>query len=317
MKVAPFLLSIFLLAACSQPETYFERIPAQQTGIDFVNEIIEDDSLNIFQDEYIYNGGGVGVADFNRDGLSDLLFTGNKVRSRLYLNLGDFRFQDASLGFEGLDAEHWVSGVSIADINADGWPDIYFAVTSSADSVERQNQLWIHQGLDKNGIPAFREAASQYGIADQGYSVHSAFLDYDLDGDLDLYVLNNIVDYNVPTTYRPKLKDASANNNDQFYRNNGDGTFTNITKEAGVRYEGYGLGIAVGDVNKDNYPDLYISNDYIANDLLYINQQDGTFRNQSEQYLSYQSKFSMGNDMADINHDGWPDVMTLDMFPKD
>ncbi|MFK7921550.1 MAG: VCBS repeat-containing protein [Bacteroidia bacterium] len=311
-----FVLPLLFLQACTQTGPSFERLPSSQTGIDFVNEVIEDDSFNIFQDEYMYNGGGVGVADFNLDGLPDLVFTGNKVQSRIYLNLGDFRFQDISAQFEGLNADYWVSGVSIVDINTDAWPDLYFAITSSADSVERQNQLWINQGLDTQGLPTFREAASQYGIADQGYSVHSTFLDYDLDGDLDLYVLNNIVNQNVPTSYRAKLTDGSATNNDQFYRNNGDGSFSNITKEAGIIYEGYGLGIAIGDVNKDDYPDIYISNDYIANDLLYINQGDGTFVNQADTILSYNSKFSMGNDMSDINNDGLADVMTLDMFPE-
>ncbi len=316
MKQLLFLFPILVLIACTPTGPSFERIPSSQTGIDFVNEVIEDDSLNIFKDEYMYNGGGVGVADLNQDGLSDLIFTGNKVQSRIYLNRGDFKFEDISAQFAGLNNEFWVSGVSVVDINTDGWPDLYFAITSSADSVERQNQLWLNQGLDDKGLPAFREAATQYGIADQGYSVHSAFLDYDLDGDLDLYVLNNIVNQNIPTSYRPKLTDATAINNDQFYRNNGDGSFTNITQEAGIIYEGYGLGIAVGDVNKDDYPDIYISNDYIANDLLYINQGDGTFINQADTILSYNSKFSMGNDMSDINNDGLPDVMTLDMFPE-
>jgi len=264
----------------------------------------------------MYNGGGVGVGDLNQDNLPDLIFTGNQVKTQVYLNKGDFKFEDISDQFSGLDASTWHSGVSLVDINADGLLDVYLTVTTNPNPESRRNQLWINQGIGSDQIPTFKEEASAYGIADTGYSVHAGFFDYDLDGDLDLYVLNNIVNNQVPTSYRPKLADGSANNNDQLYENTGNGTFKNVTLEAGIVYEGYGLGLAIGDVNKDGYPDLFISNDYVANDLLYINQQDGTFKNEAETLLAYSSQFSMGNDMADINQDGYPDMMTLDMLPE-
>ncbi|MEM7656187.1 MAG: VCBS repeat-containing protein [Bacteroidota bacterium] len=264
----------------------------------------------------MYNGGGVGVADLNQDGLQDLIFSGNQVESKVYLNQGDFQFQDISQQLAGLSNEQWFSGVNIVDINGDELPDIYLTSTTSKVPALRKNRLWVNQGMDEAGLPRFTEQAEAYGIADEGYSVHSAFLDYDLDGDLDLYILNNIVNEEIPTNYRDKIADGSAVNNDRFYRNNGDGTFSDVTVEAGIVYEGFGLGIAVGDVNKDGYPDLYISNDYISNDLLYLNQQDGSFANASEEFLPYQSKFSMGNDMVDVNNDGNPEVITLDMLPE-
>ncbi|RMG67625.1 MAG: hypothetical protein D6722_12820 [Bacteroidetes bacterium] len=309
-------LGLGLIIACGGPAPRFERIDASQTGIDFANVIEENDSINILNDEYLYNGGGVGAADLNGDGLTDLIFTGNHVPSRIYLNEGDFRFRDISSQAPGLDNGQWFSGVTIADFNGDGRPDFYLAATSNKDPLMRRNRLWIHQGNDAEGIPSFREMAEAFGVADTGYSVHAAALDYDLDGDLDLYVLNNVFSLAVPTNYREKIVDGSAANNDRFYRNNGDGTFTEVSREAGIVYEGYGLGLAVGDVNKDGYPDVFVSNDYIANDLLYLNQRDGTFRNMADSLLSYSSKFSMGNDMADINNDGQPDVMTLDMLPE-
>lgn len=317
MKKLLAIMGVILLFGCGEESTLFEKIPAEQTGIVFSNTITTSDSFNILNNEYMYNGGGVGIGDVNQDGFQDILFTGNQVSTRLYLNNGDFTFTDISeTAMPGLDADQWHSGVSVADVNGDGLPDFYLTATCNKDPERRRNNLWIHQGMNADGVPTFSEQAAQYGVADTGYSVNSAFLDMDLDGDLDLYVLNNIVNQQIPTNYRDKLTDGSAINNDHFYTNNGDGTFTETTIETGITYEGYGLGIAVGDVNGDQYPDIYISNDYIANDLLYINQGDGSFVNEADRYLTYSSKFSMGNDMADINHDGYPDIMTLDMLPE-
>ncbi len=310
------LVCLLVWASCFKASPRFERLNGKTTGIFFNNSIVEEDTFNIMRNEYIYNGGGVGVGDLNNDGLQDIIFSGNKVCSKIYLNIGNFSFTDITSSFEGLTSDQWLSGVCVVDINADGWNDVYFTSTMNKDSLKRKNQLWINQGLTNNNELRFKELADEYGVADLGYSVHSAFFDYDLDGDLDLYVLNNIVNNQIPTNYRPKIVDGSAVNNDQLYQNLGNGRFKNVTKEAGIVYEGFGLGLAIGDLNKDGYPDIYVSNDYISNDLLYINQRDGTFRNLVTDYLSYQSKFSMGNDMADFNNDGCLDIITLDMFPE-
>jgi hypothetical protein len=316
LSVLVLFAGTLAITSCGEKTTRFERLLSEVTGIGFVNEVMEKDSFNILHNEYMYNGGGVGVADLNNDGLTDLIFTGNKVSTRIYLNQGGFKFRDITGQFKGISNKQWISGVAVTDINADGWVDLYFTSTLSSDSLLRKNQLWVNQGPGPDSLPSFVEKAAEYGIADMGYSMHATFFDYDLDGDLDLYVLNNIVSKEVPTNYRPKITDGNSINNDRLYRNEGNGRFTDVTLPAGVVYEGFGLGLAIGDVNKDGYPDIYVSNDYISNDLLYINQQDGTFKNQIREYMSYQSRFSMGNDMADINHDGNLDIITMDMMPE-
>ncbi len=313
-KLLPLFLLIFL-ASCAD-NTRFELLESDQTGITFMNVVNETDSLNVINFEYIYNGAGVGIVDLNNDGRQDIIFNGNMVAPTIYLNEGKFKFTDISSSFDGLDDGSWYSGVSHVDINSDGWEDIYLTCTAYDDSLRRRNKFYINRGLQENGKLKFEEMAEAYGIADDSYSVHAAFFDYDLDGDLDLYLLNNFVNERLSASYREKIIDGSAASNDDFYRNNGDGTFTNVTIEAGIIFEGFGLGIALGDVNKDGYPDLYISNDYVSNDLLYINQKDGTFKNEIATYLSYQTKSSMGNDMADINNDGNLDMYTLDMLPE-
>jgi enediyne biosynthesis protein E4 len=315
-KVFAAFVCAGIIASCSKSTARFELLTPDVTGIEFVNTIVEHDTFNIMHNEYMYNGGGVGVGDLNNDGLQDIVFTGNQVSSKIYLNLGDFKFRDITVNFRGLTNDQWFSGVVMVDINADGLLDIYLTSTNSMDPALRKNRLWINQGMDSEGIPSFIEQAEEYGIADEGYSVHAGFFDYDLDGHLDLYVLNNIVSKAIPTNYRPKITDGSSINNDRLYRNLGNGKFEDVTLKAGIVYEGYGLGLAFGDVNKDGYPDIYVSNDYISNDLLYINQRDGTFKNAAKDYISYQSRFSMGNDLVDINHDGNPDLITLDMMPE-
>ncbi len=266
--------------------------------------------------EYLYNGAGVGIADLNNDGLPDIILVGNMVSPRVYLNLGNFKFKDITSNFAGLTNDEWYSGVAIADINSDGWPDVYLTATKNKDPQKRKNRLWVNNGAGNGMDPTFTEMAEKYGIADTGYSVNATFFDYDRDGFLDLYVLNNTVDSRMNTSYRAKMNDGSAPNNDRLYHNNGNGTFTDVTIKAGIVYEGFGLGIAVGDINKDGYPDIYISNDFNSNDVLYINQGDGTFRNEISKYMSYQSKSSMGDDMADVNNDGNLDMFTLDMLPE-
>jgi hypothetical protein len=320
MKTKSFLsVLVFagLLLACRQETTLFELKSPEETGINFTNEIIETDSFNILTDEYIFNGGGVATADFDQNGLPDLFFTGNQVANRLYLNQGEFSFQDVSEESGILAADKWCTGAVVVDINQDGWPDIYVAAAMKKGPGERNNLLFVNQGKDAQGKISFKEMASPYGIADSGNSMGAAFLDYDLDGDLDLYVLNNEQLAAKPTNFRAKVTDGSAINNDAFYRNNGDGTFTNVTLEAGITYEGFGLGLAIGDVNNDGWPDIHVSNDYITNDILYINNQNGTFTNQTKDLLRHQSQFSMGSDMSDVNNDGLPDLITIDMLGED
>lgn len=311
------LIPAVLTLSCSKPgQTLFRLVPSRETGILFNNQILENDTFNILTHEYIYNGGGVGIADFNNDGLQDIFFAGNLVSNKLYLNKGDLQFQDIS-GPAGIQVSgRWNSGVTIVDINNDGWMDVYVCATMHPDSADRRNMLFINNGLNENGIPTFTDQASAYSLEVSRYSVAAAFFDYDRDGDLDVYVLINQRMNTVPTNYRPKISDGSALNNDKLYRNNNDGTFTDVTIEAGITLEGFGLGLAVSDVNLDGWPDIYVSNDYLSNDVLYINNRDGTFTNRIAEFTGHQSQFSMGNDIADINNDGMPDIITTDMLPE-
>ena len=311
------LLTLLIQCGKPQPQTLFALRDAKYTGVDFSNTVEESDSFNILTYEYIYNGGGVGVADFNNDGLQDLFFTGNQVSSRLYLNKGGFRFEDVT-DKANLDAvdRRWNSGVAVVDINNDGWMDMYVCATTHPDPMKRRNRLFVNQGVNESGVPAFKEEAAAYNIDYNGHSVMAAFFDYDRDGDLDLFVLVNQKLTNVPTNYRDKIVDGSAANNDRLFRNDGNGSFTDVTIEAGIVYEGFGLGLAISDVNLDGWPDIYVSNDYLSNDILYINQRDGTFTNHTKELIAHQSMFSMGNDAADINNDGLPDIITLDMLPE-
>lgn len=315
MRKFLLLLIAGFYISCSH-STKFQLLNSRQTGIDFQNTITETDSFNVMTYEYIYNGAGLGIGDLNNDGLQDIIFAGNQVSPRVYMNLGNFRFRDITSNFNGLTNDQWYSGVTLIDINNDRLPDVYFTSTKDTIPDNCRNKLWVNMGMNENNEPFFMEMADKYGIAHDGQSVHAAFFDYDRDGDLDLYIMNNTVNSRMNTAYREKMTDGSAINNDRLFRNNGDDTFTDVTIEAGIVYEGFGLGLALGDVNKDGFPDIYISNDFISNDLLYINQGDGTFRNEIRKYLSYQTKSSMGNDMADINNDGYPDMFTLDMLPE-
>jgi|WetSurMetagenome_2_1015567.scaffolds.fasta_scaffold01528_3 enediyne biosynthesis protein E4 len=315
MKKNVLLLYTILLVSCTE-HTKFEIVPSDKTGVTFNNKITETDSLNIMKYEHVYNGAGVGVADLNNDGLQDLIFAGNQVSTRVYLNLGNFKFRDITDKFAGLSDNQWYSGVTIGDINGDGWADVYLTSLGEVQAGKRMNRLWVNNGCKKHEDPTFTERAEQYGIADTSKTVDAVFFDYDRDGFLDLYVLNNTVNSRMNTNYRAKVVDGTAENNDHLFHNNGDGTFTNVSFKAGIRLEGFGLGLAVGDVNGDGYPDIYVSNDYISNDILYINNGDGTFTNKIKNYMSYQSRSSMGNDMADVNNDGNLDMYTLDMMPE-
>ncbi len=311
------LYTVLMITGCSEPsEPLFKILPPEATGISFNNQINEDEYFNILSNEYIYNGAGVGIGDFNQDGLMDIYFSGGMVSNRLFLNKGDLQFEDITRVAEVAADEIWSTGISVIDINLDGREDIYVCASNHSDSLLRRNKLFINEGTDENGYPHFSEQAGKYGIDDDGFSSHGAFFDYDKDHDLDLYVLTNVLYTSTPNTYKEKKLDGSSPNNDRFYRNNGDGTFTNITQEAGICYEGYGLGISIVDLNQDGFQDIYISNDYLTNDLLFINNRDGTFSNRIASYIKHQTHSAMGHNVADINNDGLPDIFTLDMLPE-
>lgn len=329
MKVDKRMLLLFLWGSiclqfsCTNKKTLFEIISSDHSGIYFNNRITETDSINVLDFENVYNGGGIGVGDFNNDGLQDLYFTGNLVSNKLYLNKGNFKFQDITTDAGVTGDGKWCRGVTVVDINNDGWQDIYVCATLLKDAKKRENLLFINQGADKNGIPHFKEMAKEYGLADTSHSTMAAFFDYDNDGDLDVYIVNNeIVQGDYPNRFRPILKDGSHPNTDKLFRNDWNDSlhhpvFTNVSKEAGITYEGYGHAVTIADINKDGWKDIYVTNDYLSNDLLWINNHNGTFTEKLSTYFKHTSANAMGNDITDINNDGLMDVIALDMNPQD
>ncbi|EKB50856.1 VCBS repeat-containing protein [Cecembia lonarensis] len=318
-----YLLLFLFLAACSRQnhegshQPLFQAVPSEVSGITFSNQLIENEDFNIIEYLYFYNGGGVAVGDINNDGLLDIYFSSNQHGNKLYLNKGNMQFEDITQNAGVASFGPWKTGVSMVDINGDGLLDIYVCRVSGYKGLEGKNELYIN-----NGDLTFTESAALYGLDFQGFSTHAAFFDYDGDGDLDLYLLNHAV--HTERSYgRASLRhidDGLAG--DKLYRNNlnkGEKRFTPVTNEAGIfsSQVGYGLGVGIADVNNDGWPDIYISNDFNENDYLYINQGDGTFLESIQSALAYSSRFSMGNDLADINNDGWIDIMTLDMLPED
>ena len=318
IRVFFLLITFSVFMSCSrEKDTLFRLVSPEESGIDFVNTLEEKDTINILTVQYMYHGGAVAIGDFNNDGLSDIFFSGNMVPNRLYLNRGKMKFEDVTEQSGIAVINKWNSGVALADVNTDGWLDIYVCASISDDPAKRANTLFINKGIEgNNSIPTFKDEASAYGVADTGYSQNAAFFDYDKDGDLDLYVLTNLESDKIPSNYRPRIMDGSALNNDHLYRNNGDNTFTDVTLQAGILIEGYGLGIGIADINGDDWPDIYIGNDYVSNDILYINNRDGTFTNEIKHRLKHQSLFSMGIDISDVNNDSYLDIVTLDMLPE-
>jgi hypothetical protein len=322
MKHFVLLCSFAILAcACSTKEdTLFEELPASETGIDFVNRSLEKKEFNIFNYRNFYNGGGVAIGDVNNDGLSDLFVTSNFEDNKLYLNKGGMHFEDITVKAGIVGKKFWSTGVTFADVNGDGLMDIYVCNSGSRDA--RGNQLYINQGI-KGGIPTYKEMAKEAGLEDGGLSTHAAFFDYDRDGDLDMYLLNNSftpidkLGYTNLRDMRDKL------GGDKLFRNDSpDGKsikFTDVSEKAGIYGSliGFGLGITIGDVNNDNWPDIYISNDFYERDYLYINQHDGTFKEDLENQMPHISLSSMGADIADINDDGNLDIFVTDMLPGD
>ena len=310
------LVSVGTVSA-QEDSPLFKLRSSSDTGIDFDNRLTESDTLNILNQANIYNGGGVGIGDFNKDGLTDIYFAANMVSNKLYLNKGNFRFEDSTEKSKVDGQGRWCTGVSVVDINTDGWPDIYVSASFRNDPELRTNLLYINQGTDKDGIPIFKESSESYGLADDGFSTQAYFFDYDKDGDLDLYqVTNEIYDPRTPIRYRTKLTDGSAKNTDRLYRNNGDESFTDVSKEAGVTFEGWGHAAAISDFNADGWPDIYVANDFISNDLLYINTKNGTFTNSLDDYFKHTGWNAMGTDVVDIDNDGQVDVISLEMLPE-
>lgn len=313
MIIAGLLLASLQLSACRQEHTLFQRLPAYATGIDFANELAYSDTLTGLDFVYMYNGGGVAVGDVNNDALQDLYFSGNMVSSRLYLNRGNWQFEDITAP-AGVGTDVWANGVVMVDVNQDGLKDIYVSVggPKGTPPADMANLLFINEG---NGT--FTEAAAAYGLDDTGYTVQASFFDYDRDGDLDVYLLQNAtVEYN-RSQPRPRRTDGEDPTTDRLYRNNGDNTFTDISAAAGIQIEGFGLGVAVHDINDDGWPDVYVANDFQTDDLLYINNGDGTFTNRAAQYLKHQSYAAMGTDIADYNNDGLTDIVVIEMLPPD
>src|SRR5689334_13137189 len=318
------LSSCFIAASCSRERatdtgprdaapppvgtTLFTRLPSTYTGVSFENRLVESREHNIFTYRNFYNGGGVAIGDLTGDSLPEIVLTSNQDGPRVYLNLGSFRFRDITKA-SGLETEKgsWTTGVVLADVNGDGRLDIYLCRAGSGDPKSRANQLWINQGNASDGTPRFKEMAEEFGIADEGYSTQAAFFDYDHDGDLDLFIINN----------SPRPVSSFDNRNlrnvrhpyggHKLYRNDtspggsGKAKFTDVSASAGIfgSEVGFGLGLAVADVNRDGWPDIYVSNDFFEHDYLYINNHDGTFTESLEKAMPYSSYFSMGLDVAD------------------
>lgn len=330
------LLTICLFAGCGR-DTLFNQVDPDDSGVTFSNKLTPDSLLNAFTFTNFYNGGGVGVGDFNRDGKPDLFFTGNQVSCRLYLNqtettigqLARLRFEDVTEA-AGVQTDRWCTGVSVVDVNADGWDDIYVCVAAHPALKKTRNLLFINQ---RTANPTFREEAAKYGLDFEGFSTQATFFDYDRDGDLDCFLLNTAPDLQNPNYLRPAINNGSYPSTDRLFRNltleRQQGLdkqldtpmFADVSRQAGIRFEGLGLGVVVSDLNRDGWPDIYCSNDFISSDILYLNKgairdSIGTFQNVVRKALPHTSLFGMGIDAADLNNDGRPELLQLDMLPE-
>ena len=325
------LVTLFSLFGCKKV-TLFEEVNSESTGITFLNKITEDENRNVMTYEYTYNGGGVAIGDLNNDGLPDIYLSGNSVPNKLYLNEGDWKFKEISKStvLEGREGD-WKTGVTMADVNGDGWLDIYLSYSGNAveegfdkpviiDYAPRSNQLFINDGPGKDGIPTFTESAKEYGLDGIGtFSTQAYFFDYDLDGDLDMFLLNHANKFYSTLFNVKKLRNLRHPYfGNKLYRNEGN-HFVEVTEETGFHGSGlnFGLSAAISDLNKDGWPDIYVTNDYEEQDFCYINNRNGSFTEISHTAFGHLSKFAMGSDIADVNNDGLPDIFVADMLPED
>jgi hypothetical protein len=311
-----FLLTIIVFISCRNNNHYlFTKLDKDRTGVKFQNTLFEDGPLNVANYIYFYNGSGVSIGDINNDGLQDILFTGNMVKNRLYLNKGNFKFEDITQKSGVAEKQGWCTGATMVDINGDGNLDIYICRSADINSQLRKNLLFIN-----NGNLTFTEKAEEYGLADAGYSTQASFFDYDKDGDLDCFIINHSLQ-----KYTAGIQDNAELRNeynpdfaDKLYQNN-NGHFTDVSRQAGITSNvfTFGLGLAVSDINNDGWPDIYVSNDFNEHDYLFINNRNGTFTESLSKCMDQVSLYSMGSDAADFNNDGLIDIATLDMAPED
>ncbi len=313
---------VLLFTACQSPPTkksskIFQTLSPLESGIDFNNALVINDSMNFFSYGYFYMGGGVAIGDFNQDGLKDIYFTGNMVDNKLYLNKGDLQFQDITTTAKVAADNRWVTGCSVVDINNDGWDDI--SVSVAGKWTNRKNIIFVNQGLNEAGIPTFEDQATALGLADEGGSIQTTFLDYDNDGDLDVFVANyEITPFNaISKDYKKLIDNVSWSESDHLYRNNGDQTFTDVTEAANLLNYSLTVGVATSDFNNDGFTDIYLSNDFHSPDYFYLNNGDGTFREISKESLQHTAFYGMGIDVADYNNDGYLDFMQTDMAAAD